>query len=507
MQSRSSSSLGNIFFAIAVVAAAMVLSFLIDNNLGMSWPSNVVRNWQDFGFLNLHGKLVYNPGGVGATSDPQVYKGMSPVCLYPVYLTLKIFSWTGLGTMAFHILLALAVIWGTWNLLGKDNFAMIVAAAAVLCPGYLRWPRLLDPNSLSVLPAIPYAVIVLWMLKRQKFSMAMALALVVLTVAFMSQNWTTAWICAPLLFLFFGMPGVNRRGLIFLFAIMAIGIPLVAVLSFAAKTGTGSNAFNPIKIIEGYTWGNLGYGEGLTTGRAFLRLAFVNGVGLFPVWVIFIYAVARYARSGGPQLLIAFAPLALTIVDVVVMRNYFGHHPWMAGPVLLVGAIFSIALLRVPSVETSKDVSEKISCKWVPISGLACFVYGFAVLLFFRTNEGNLLNLTQLIRGHTARSDTIVVLKKTDPDTAGVTDRLEEPLDRQLIVVDDIKDLPAEKGRLVILSATNLDNSFSLTAQNAAHSKSFLNNVTGWFNRSISRRNPGDRLELPETYYLYTVER
>src|SRR5471030_1823827 len=110
-----------IFLILAVIGCSAWLQYLIDDGLGIGWPQNVVRNWQQFGLFSLHGKLVTNPGGFEAAANPDVYKGMSPVCLYPAYFATQIFSWTGLGTMSFHILLALAVFWAIWNLLGRDN--------------------------------------------------------------------------------------------------------------------------------------------------------------------------------------------------------------------------------------------------------------------------------------------------------------------------------------------------------------------------------------------------
>jgi hypothetical protein len=496
-----------LFIAAVTVAAAILLS-LIDDNMGLAWPTNVMRNWQEFGPGSLHGQLVFNPGGFEATTQPQIYRGMSPVFMYPVYLVTQMFSWTGLDTLSFHIVLLLLVVWGAWNLLGRDDFALLVAAAAVLCPGYMRWSKILDPNSLSILPVIPYAAIALAILKRPKFTPALAMALLVLTLGYLSLNWTTAWVCGPCIFLFLGMPGVNRRGLIFLVAVMVIGVPVVVATSLAVKaTGSGSTgigAMGAAQVLGGYTWASSGYGSGLTTLRAFTRLAFINIIGLLPLWLALFYAVARRIRNGAQfqWLMLAFAPVVLTVMDLVIMRNYFGHHPWMAGPVLLVGLIFSLALLRNPAVEAGKDMG-KISFPFTWALAALCFIYGFAVLSFFRANETQLLSLAQLVRGHTARSDAIVLVKDSDAATARLADRLDEPLDRHIIVVDDFKDLAAERGHWVILSAVPLDHSWKLDAQSAPPSPSPLSKVTDWFNHSISRRSAGDRLELSDTYYLY----
>jgi hypothetical protein len=90
-----------------------------------------------------------------------------------------------------------------------------------------------------------------------------------------------------------------------------------------------------------------------------------------------------------------------------------------------------------------------------------------------------------------------------DTATARLADRLDEVLDRHVIVVNDAKDLAAEKNRWTILSAKRLDHSWKLASQSAEPAHSGLSRITDWFNRSISRRSPGDRLELADTYYLY----
>src|SRR6185369_2128296 len=141
-------------------------------------------------------------------------------------------------------------------------------------------------------------------------------------------------------------------------------------------------------FLRGYTWGNTGYGVGLTTGKAFFRLAFVNGIGLFPLWLVLAYAVATSSRHRGRLAWLAWAPLALTIVDIVVMRNYFGHHPPMAGPLLLLGIVFTISLLRC-----SQDTVENIPSLAVPIAALLCFLFGLSALAFFQANQKPLLSL------------------------------------------------------------------------------------------------------------------
>ncbi|HEX3626760.1 MAG TPA: hypothetical protein VH280_15215 [Verrucomicrobiae bacterium] len=391
----------------------------------------------------------------------------------------------------------------------------MMAAATILTPGYMRWPKQFDPNALSVLPILPYAVAALAILKKPRMTPVHLMALVAVTLAFMSLNWTTAWVCGPCVFFLLAMSGLNRRGLITLIAAMVVAVPLVVLLSFSAKYGhhaqgaigiaPGKPSSGILGVIAGYTWGSGGYGEGQSTGRLFLRLAFTNIVGLFPIWLIFIYALARQIHAGVRLSWLVFAPLALTVANLVIMRNYFCHHPWMAGPVLVIGVIFSLAILRTSSAENATDALGKIPYSVVHPVALLCVIYGFAVLAFLRANETEQLALVKLVREHTARSDTIVILKG-DSSTAGLAERLDDPLDRHLVVVDNLNDL-ANQDHCIILSSVAFDNSPRLIAKSEASSDSWLTQVADWFNRSISHRQPGDRMELRDSYYLYAAGR
>jgi hypothetical protein len=494
-----------VFFA-TVFCATIFLLYYVDDNLGTGWGVNVIHNWLQLGLLNLHGQLVYNPGGFDIAEHPIVYQGMSPVSLYPVFFASKIFAWSGLDTLPYDFFAVPILLWAIWRLLGRDDFAVIVAALALLCPGYMRCLKILDPNSLAVLPSLPFAVIMLAILRKPRLTPAQWVGLVIFTLAFMSLNWSTGWIFAPCLCLLFGMPGVNRRALIYLAGVMALGVCFVVVVSFALKAGVGSTGTNSGKIVNkltGYLWGRGGYGEGLTTGRAFLRLVVVNGVGLLPLGLALVYATAQRMRGGARFPWFAFAPFALTILDIVIMRNYFGHHPPLGGPLLLVGLVFSLALLRAPLPGGAKSAPEKISFKFAPALALAGFVYGLAVLVCFRANENNLLSVAHLIHQNTARTDVIVTVKANDPNTASQAPRLDEPLDRRVIVVDDFQALAGETNHWMLLTSVNPGSSFTLVGQSTPPVQSWWSKPGEWFSRVVARRSANDRIGLSGTYFLY----
>src|SRR5437773_7995719 len=113
---------------------------------------------------------------------------------------------------------------------------------------------------------------------------------------------------------------------------------LVVAFSVIQKYGQSTSLTH---FLAGYAWGNIGYGQGLTTGRAIVRLATVNTLGLFPLLLLCVYVMIKRPRAAHSQKWLCVLPLLTTILGIGALRNYFGHHPWMAGPFLLVGVVLS----------------------------------------------------------------------------------------------------------------------------------------------------------------------
>lgn len=502
--------LAKILLVIGIIGGSAWLQFLLDNNLCISWQGNALRNMQQFGLVALHGVPVANAGGYEALTHPATNRGMSPICLYLVYYITRAFDWTGLGTMSFHILLAAVVFWGVWKLMDRDELAFAVAAAVVLSPGYGYWQKLLDMNAISVLAALPCMAIAVPVLSRPKQGPVAICGLFLLVLALASLNWTTAWVLGPCTLLLLGLPQINWRAVV-LFIVLAAAscLPVVAIsfLSQSGHAGGGTAAPGHAGIGEfvgRYFWGHIGYGEGLTTGRAWLRVAFANGIGLLPLILIWLALVVKYVRQSGAINWMAVSPVALAVVEVAGMRNYFGHHPWMASPVLLAGLVFSVVLLRAPRGETT--ACGRAFHLLLPAVPLFCFAYGMAVLMFLRANRVNEFSLITFVRQHTDRSALLVVPRNPDAKTAAMVARLQDVCDRHMEAVDDISHLPAKTGDVVILSSEPLTGPVELVARTTSqstNSSSILSRAANWFNQTIAHRRSGDRLDLPDTFMLY----
>jgi len=489
-------------FLATILVASLWLLWLFDDGLGIGWPSNALRNWQQFGLSAMHGALVFNPGGYEALTKPQIYHGMSPYCLYTVWISATLGGWTGLGTFSFYLILGILVLWGIWSLLGKNNFAQLAAVAIILSPGYGRWLVGIDPNAISVLLGIPYAAAVTEILKKPRLRAGDCAILILLTAAFVPLNWTTAWVLAPFGIFLLVSSQVRRATVIKFLTVAAAGSILFVLSSMHAKSG-GSPGGGGGQFLGGYTWGNYGYGAELTTSRAFTRIFVISVTGLLPVLLLWGVTAGLRFRLAPGAVAAATLPLAMALLEVAAMRNYFGHHPWMTPPVIIVGLIFSFNLLSAGQVETKPVTGGGL--KRLVSTTAVCLLYGLAVVFAYRANGAEGRVLTGLIRHQTARTDWIVLVKNLAPITMQMADRMDSTLDRHVVVVEELKDLPVGQG-LAILTEMPMEGG-QLLAESRAGSGAGLDAVMQkaalWFRLHIAHRRADDRPEFAPHYYLY----
>jgi len=495
-------------FIILVMAAAGGLLWYNDDGMSAGWPTNVLRNWLQYGLGPMHGALVTNDGGFDAVAHPNVYPGMSPWYLYPVYFSTQALDWTGLGTLSYHLLLAGFVFWGIWSLLGKTPLALTVAALCVLSPGYGRWQRLLDPNVLAVLVGFPYAALINHQLQKSRQGLQSWLLVAVATVAFVPANWTTAWFLAPFGIYLLCRPGQQplRPRLIYL-SLTAVGSLLFVYFSVVARQTT-SIPLTPTppasgSFIGGYTWGTNGYYEGLSTVRFLQRVVIVSLIGLLPVWCVWGWRTARIGWKQPATAGISLLPFLMAAAQIAVMRNYFCHHPWMAAPVVLTGLVFSLALLPNNATPVEADATQ---IKGPAVAAAIAAVYGFIIIAGLRANNEDTLAMLHLVRPNTARTDWIVIVQTQDSTLAMQANRLSAELDRHVVAVADWHEIPTNQS-FVILATVPRTDGVLLAQNNNSAGPGGWNRAVNWFRHNVSRRQSGDAIELPGSHYLYRPAR
>jgi hypothetical protein len=492
---------------VLILAAASWLTTLVDDGLGTVWTHNVVRNWEQFGFLNLHGKLVFNPGGFQADTQPQIYAGHRPASLYAFWGIQTLFSGAK-ASYIYYALVAAVVLGSIWQLLGRNDQAFWLGAIAVISPGYLLWQPSIDPNLTAVIAGYPFCAAVIHLLQRDRLHPVRLVFLFGLILVYSAINWTTAFIHAMLFATLLLLPSVPRKNLIAYAVLAALSAVAVVAASLMAKTSNGHGGHVGVAAIyQDYGWGNAGYGLDLSTKTAFLRLLVVNTVGLLPVIIYLSLRLWRGRAHGQKRIGYLFMlPLLVVVFELAGLRNYFGHHPWMSCNFVLLGMI--LAFVVWSATREIPVASDKMRAKpFIRLAALtAVFVYAFVVLLFYHIHNGQELALVRLIRANTARPAVIFIARDADPGLANVVARLPELFDRRVVTLDNISNFKE-----------GLPNNFLLTAEKnygyqlAARGDSsggieklpLARQLLAWYSRYIAHRRAGDKMEFGDEYYLY----
>jgi hypothetical protein len=498
-----------IFAVILIVAAASWLTTLVDNGLGLVWTENVVRNWEQDGFFKLHGQLVYNPGGYQVDTQPQIYPGHRPASLYPFFLVQTVFRvpW---AVNLYYALVAAVVFLSIWLLLGRTDRAFWLAGIAVLTPGYLRWQTTLDPNLASVLGGFPFCFLVIWLLRKGPLNLSRGGLLLALIFLYSAINWSTAFIHAMLLVALLFLPGVSRKNVVLYVVLAAVPAILIVATSVLDKMTTNHHGSGEgfARIYADYGWGSAGYGVDLGSKTAFLRLLFVNFIGLLPV-TLFMGWEWWSARTSGPTKnnLSFLLPFLASLFSVAALRNYFGHHPWMSCNFILLGMILSFVVWKSNRGATSGDEKFPVKPVWQWVMLGAAFGYGLVVLSFYHIHNGPELALMKLVRTGTPRSATIVITRDSDPGLAGMEERLQEPFDRHIVVLDTLPDSGMGMTNGFWLTAASEKRAgYQLVAASAGNEMQqvpLAGQMLAWYNRAIAHRRAGDKLDVGEQYYLY----
>jgi hypothetical protein len=269
-------------------------------------------------------------------------------------------------------------------------------------------------------------------------------------------------------------------------------LSVIDKFSVGAGTGTASSGVTFKDFLLAYTWGHIGYGADLTTVKAIVRLCVVNTIGQLPL-LAFVGWLAWKVRTGPRSIGGAFLPFAAACLGTLAFRNYFGHHPWMAAPLLLPALVFTLALLAERGASNHFVPAKKPAAAAFLIFA---FVYALGVLGVHRVYHADSYQLTSLVRQHTARTDTIVLVQSLDPQMAEQTESLAEACDRHMILLPDLAALPAASGKIFVLSATDLNGRLPVVAKSeppALTRQSWFSGLSTWYRGHVSKRSAWDR--------------
>ena len=494
-----------ILIVLAAAVGAAWLTSQVDNGMGPGWAHNVVRNWEQFGFFNLNGQMVVNPGGFQADTKPEIYPGHRPASMYPAFFCHHLFAATGLGFFAYYAVTAAMVLLSIWWLLGRTERAFWLAAMAVILPGYIRWQTELDPNLTAVLFGYPFCAAAIWLLRRPRLNWRQTAALFALIVIFSAINWTTVFVHAMFFMTLLVMPRIPWRNLFIYAGLTAVAGGGVVLMSVASKMARADGSSGGLSLmLSAYGWGNTGYGAGMTTQTAILRLVAANVIGLLPLLGYLGWQMWRRGFRRAATGLLGLLPLLVPAVEALGMRNYFGHHPWMSVNFFLMGIILAmVAWKDRAGVATAGDTTRlPVRLAWLA----AVFAYSFVVLAAGHAHNDRELALVTFIRQHTERDATIVIRRDTDPALAELASRLDELFDRHLVVVPDAveNNLAGVPAKRMFLTATARTSEKMLAQTDGTDSTSpALKKLLDWYASHIAHRRVGDKLDIGEQYFLY----
>ena len=240
-----------ILVLLAAAVGAAWLTTWVDDGRGTGWTQDVIRNWEQFGFFNLQGKLVVNPGGFEAATQPEIYAGHRPASLYLASLCHRLFGGSDCGFLFYYALMSGVVLLSIWQLLGRTERAFWLAAMGVLTPGFVRWQTTLDPNLAAVLFGFPFCAAVLVILRQPGLKATYWAGLFALILIYSSVNWTTIFIHGMLFVTLLVLPRVSWRHLFIYAGLTAALAGLVLLASLASKikpaSGSGSGMVNMLQ--------------------------------------------------------------------------------------------------------------------------------------------------------------------------------------------------------------------------------------------------------------------
>jgi hypothetical protein len=467
-----------------------------------AYASVVLHNWHEYGYWNLHGRLVANPGGMEAGEKPFIYPGHRPYLLLVPYWFRELPGAAGGNGLLYDFVMVLATFAGVISLFGTGVRGVLLAFITCLCPGFIYNFISIDLTSFPELFGLAVLSFVAGRLANGSRNPAgQALALVVL-VLFMLMNWSTVFsLFVMAVYLCARRPEQWRKLAIYLGIAAAVGLAVVAV-SLVSRRQPGQ-AFGHFWNV--YLWGPLGYdGNGMTLGKAMARISAVSVIAWLPLAAGGV--VLSFRNGLGERWRRAPLPLIAAIAMVFVVRNHSAHHPWVATCIIGLGLLFSLELLIAPQ-SVSKPAFSSMG---IAVAAAFALVYcaSWTALDEFNTRTYNALYA--LIAQNTPRHSFIVATDNLTQDAMMDPETLSLQVDRKVLSAGDWESQKNEVTRngakVFFLTHGNLPPGARLVAESQCLPKwtdRFFTPLFDFYREKISRRARGDRKIYFEEYRLY----
>ena len=404
----------------AALSGAMFFSFPFAERNG-SWAHCVLNNWEQYGFSALSGQLVTNPGGHGALDDPQIYGGHKPHVARAAYFIGILSGSPGEDGWLFHVLLSVLVGMSIWLGFGKTSWAALLSICTIISPGFIRTPLQLDTLAIPVLLGIPVLFIAskVFFAKQRDWRKT---ALFFVLLAFYAQiNWTTALsvfvICSYLV----ASKKLSLKSLAVFVAISGVAVCFVLITSLLHKQSASRSFMQSASLFfNSYLFGAGGYG-GLAMDwiTALRRIAVANIIGLMPLLVGLVFVAVKLGLTQTLKPL-HLLPLAASIVCILILRNYFATHPWMAAPIIILGLIATMKIFSDSRLAKHPAANSSFSLFYCVLIVVFSLIYAWGIIKIFAINAQASDSIARMVKTHTQRDDLIFVQGAVFRDPAAI---------------------------------------------------------------------------------------
>jgi hypothetical protein len=513
-------------FLLVGVFGILLVNYLLPAHVWTQggWRRCVLNNWYDYGYLELKGQIVANPGGINQSEIPVPYPGYRGLSLLPVHLLRLMTGDLLVALRIFLSLLTVVLALSIWVFLGRTPVAVAVAAAFCFAPGYIRIAVDWDPVPGAVLLGIPLLICFLKAVESNRQSKALIGVLLILVACYVQIEWATVF---ALFILWSTVVAIwwrrNRRRVMFLtvFLVVVLGLCLPGlVLEKVTALGKSNSglSLDLARYLGTMTVGPIGY-DGRTPmswGLALKRLVSVNLIGLLPLWLMFAWIIARSPRKKDRGTLSNLAPLLAAGLSVLVMRNDMVVHKWITMSIIGMGILFSMHLFLGTTDQTAENQAPKLSAPVhlrIPALiafALGSFLYGLVILTVFKVNDAEEDALVAVVSENTPRRALVVIGPNLGPYLAadprpeyamGLLDRktveAHAPV-RQMAEVAESKDV------YFVDSEPLPELGVPLATSEAARIE-WIDKLLGWYRQNIAQWTARTRPTLPSKYYLYRI--
>lgn len=496
---------------VLLLLASGAIYGVMDHAACVDTEAVVLHNWHDYGWWHLRGGYVVNAGGIQPGESARILHGHLTTALWPHYLFCQL---AGSQTAAYGLayLMFIAFLLGAfWWTFADKRMALLWGAAFAFSPAFLRSYLDVDPVSYGLLYTALLFPAGLKLLAEAPAKRSRTTAALLLMLLALSLDWPNALalaIWAPLFLVLEGERVAWRRAFELLLPLGLFSAALMVAMILHKQQGHISLAF----LAKHYATGaDVQAGsQGIAWAVVFKRHLMASGIGWLPLWGLWLVALFRGPRVARGPWLLCLLPVVISLLLLLVMKDYFAAHQWLVAPLVangLTASVWGLGLQRTRHQQPGNQAQTGRGWWWpVPLM----LVYALFFALFFRMNNAEKTLTHELLASHTPRQAVILLYPydhQKDSKPLEIAKRAELEFDRTVA--------PYEVGRATLLAAggrpcfvlAKAPLPGGVLVAQAERAQGLLDRLSGrvldFYRQKISQRRKGDSSDWAGWLYLY----